>query len=97
MSSSTSPGRESKTRTVRTARRHHMALTAVLLAWSPFGKISKDSGAAKDDGKSRAALRRKLNREDKELEQLQKEALLAHVRVRVRVLLCAASSGMLGS
>ena len=49
--------------------------------------ISKDSGAAKDDGKSRAALRRKLNRDDKELEQLQKEAL-----AQIRVLLCAASS-----
>ena len=86
MSSSTPPGRESRQKRedknwelgIGTARRHDITiLTAVLYAWSPFGMISKDSGAAKDAGKSRAALRRKLNRDDKELEQLQKEALAA--------------------
>jgi len=43
------------------------------LEGSELDELIDDSGAAKDDGKSRAALRRKLNREDKELEQLQKE------------------------
>ncbi|CAE7915252.1 unnamed protein product, partial [Symbiodinium necroappetens] len=43
------------------------------LEGSELDELIDDSGAAKDDGKSRAALRRKLNRDDKELEQLQKE------------------------